>query len=368
MFISSLKPRPSTLVVWKPPVIQSTMTTSIMLGLVVLFGATPAMAKNTRFLDFFPVYRSDFIQIRDGPCAAEFALKQAGAQVCRSLLDCMLENTSEVIKGDMGSGIVVLGLGPTILTFLGSGTAETSLLARRRPLLALLIASGSPAVSPLPTFVYPNPIEELEARDNHLAIMQFSPIQAIFVSILEYVLVMGAIANVYITAFTMGSWSINTISCDDLWYPTLWAVTTLFIHIFGSWCLALRVSTPGNNEDSQHRVKERLFRWIRNELTPCITHNKLDLIWKSESYLFVAISWWTSLLTVVHLLYGTVAFSSIQFIGESLCGRSISWVLCLANTNFQGMSTAYRYLPDLWAPLWSAARFWCLSLLACETP
>jgi hypothetical protein len=292
------------------------MTTSTMLGLAVLCYATTAMAKNTRFLNFFPVYRNDFIQIRDGPCAAEFALKQAGAEVCRSLLSCMLENTSEVIKGDMGSGIVVLGLGPTILTFLGSGTAETSLLARRRPLLALLIATGSPSVSPLPTFVYPNPIEELEARDNHLAIMQFSPIQAIFVSILEYALVMGAIVNVYMTAFYMGSWSINTISCDDLYYPLLWAVTTLFIHIFASWCLALRVVTPENNEGSRNQMKERLFQRIRHEITPCITHNKLELIWKPESYLFVAISWWTSLLTVVHLLYGTVAFSSIQFIGE----------------------------------------------------
>lgn len=305
-----------------------------MLAFAVLRYATTAMAKNTRFLKFFPVYRDDFIQIRDGSCAAEFALKQAGAQVCRSLLNCMLENTSEVIKGDMGSGIVVLGLGPTILTFLGSGTAETSLLARRRPLLALLIASGSPAVSPLPTFIYPNPIEELEARDNHLAIMHFSPIQAVFVSILEYTLVVGAIVNVYMTAFTMGSWSINTISCDDLWYPLLWVVTTLFIHIFGSWCLALRVITPENSEDSRHQVKGKLVRWIRHELTPCITHTKLDLIWAPESYLFVALSWWTSLLTVVHLLYGTVAFSSIQFIGESFS--------VLPHLNFYVSLTAFR--------------------------
>ncbi|KAJ5771123.1 uncharacterized protein N7511_003174 [Penicillium nucicola] len=286
-----------------------------MLGLVVLCCVTTVFAKNTRFLNFFPVYRNDFLQIRDGPCAAEFALKQSGAEVCWSLLNCMLENTSEAIKGDMGSGIVALGLGPTILTFLGSGTAETSLLARRRPLLALLIASGSPAVNPLPTFVYPNPIEELKSRDNHLAIMHFSSRQAVFVSILEYVLVMGAIANVYTTAFYMGSWTINTISCDDVWYPALWAVTTLFIHIFGSWCLALRVNTPRKNEGSRKSAENGLGRWIRHELSPCITHDKLELIWKPESYLFVAISWWTSLLTVVHLLYGTIAFSSIQFIG-----------------------------------------------------
>ena len=289
-----------------------------MLSLIVLYCVPGAFAKNTRFVDFFPVYRNNFIQIRDGPCASEYALKQAGAEVCRKLFNCMLENTSEVIKGDMASGTVALGLTPTILTFLGSGTAETSLLARRRPLLALLIASGSPAVNPLPTFVYPNPIEDLKSRDNSLAIMCFSPIQTVIVSILEYVLVMGAIVNVYIAAFYTGSWTINTISCGDAYYPILWVVTTLFIHIFGSWSLALRVTTPEKDKGSQTHEKGRFYQWMKHEITPCVTHDKLELIWKPESYTFVAISWWTSLLTVVHLLYGTIAFSSVQFIGETL--------------------------------------------------
>ncbi|KAJ5605559.1 hypothetical protein N7510_008340 [Penicillium lagena] len=326
------------------------MTAPIMLSLVVLCCVPIAFAKNTRFINFFPAYRRFFIQTRDGPCAAKFALQQAGTDVCWSLLNCMLENTSEVIQADTASGIVALGLTPTILTFLGSGTAETSLLARRRPLLALLIASGSPAVSPLPTFVYPNPIEELKARDNHLAIMHFSPIQAIFVSILEYVLVMGAIANVYTTAFYMGSWTINTISCGDNWYPLSWAVTTLIIHIFGSWCLALRVNTTKKNKGSRNQAERWFCRWIRHEITPCITHEKLELTWKPESYLFVAISWWTSLLTVVHLIWGTVVFSSIQFIGYMDCIPLIarfmgSAVICRAILMFElaGMRNALQF-------------------------
>ncbi|OQE32581.1 hypothetical protein PENFLA_c001G03982 [Penicillium flavigenum] len=318
-----------------------------MLSLVVLCCVPTAFAKNTRFLNFFPLYRNYLIEIRDGPCAAEFALKQAGAEVCRSLFNCMLDNTSEAIKGDMGSGIVALGLTPTILTFLGSGTAETSLLARRRPLLALLIASGSPAVNPLPTFVYPNPIEELKSRDNHLAIMHFSPIQAALVSIVEYILVMAAIANVYTAAFYTGSWTINTISCGDVWYPTFWAVSTLFIHIFGSWCLALRVNTPEKNKAVGTWGGKGVWRWIRYEIMPCITHDKMELIWKPEGYLFIVISWWTSLLTVVHLLWGTIALSSIQFIGyvdsiQIIARFMASAVICRAILMFElaGMRNA----------------------------
>ena len=290
----------------------------LTLAFIALYCVIPtASADNTRFLNFFPVYRDDFIKIRDSFCAKEFALKQAGATICRDLFSCMLENTSEVIKGDMSSGIVALGLMPTILTFLGSSTAETVLLARRRPLLAFFLAAGSPAVNPLPTFVYPNPIEELKARENHLILTNLSSRQAVFVSILQYVLVLAAIANVYTAAFYTGYWTINTISCDDVWYPTFWVVTTLFIHLFGMWCLALRVKTNRNASRSVFTWKDTIREWITHEATPCVTHERLMLSWKPETYTFVAVSWWTSIITTVHLLYGTIAFSSVQFIGKT---------------------------------------------------
>lgn len=241
-------------------------------------------------------------------------LKESGAEVCHDLLNCILENTSEVIKGDIASGIVALGLMPTILTFLGSSTAETVLLSRRRPLLAFLIASGSPSVSPLRTFVYPNPIKELRAREGHLSPTHFSLWQAAFVSVLQYVLVLGAVANVYTAAFYTGYWTINTIDCDTVWYPAHWAATTLPIHL-GMWGLALRVKTIKDKAWQRNKWMSRVFRWIRDEATPCIMHEKLLLSWKPETYLFVAVSWWTSILTATHILWGTIAFSSIQFLG-----------------------------------------------------
>ncbi|KAF7502655.1 hypothetical protein GJ744_005391 [Endocarpon pusillum] len=155
-----------------------------MLSFIVLCYVPAAFAKNTRFHHFFPVYRAALTEIRDGPCSEHFALQESGAEVCHDLLNCILEHTSEVIKGDIASGIVALGLMPTILTFLGSSTAETVLLSRRRPLLAFLIASGSPSVNPLRTFVYPNPIKELMKIEGHLAPTYFSLWQAAFVSIL----------------------------------------------------------------------------------------------------------------------------------------------------------------------------------------
>jgi hypothetical protein len=43
-----------------------------------------------------------------------------------------------------------------------------------------------------------------------------------------------------------------------------------------------------------------------------------------ETYWFIAISWFTSILTVCHVLYGTLAFSSMLFIAVKDSLRVIS--------------------------------------------
>ena len=229
----------------------------------------------------------------------------------------MLQHTKESIKGDTASGTVALGLMPTILTFLGFGSAETALLSRRRPVLAFLIAFGAPAVNPLPTFVYENLIAELRARKGqHLAPKQFSTIQAAIVSLLEYGVVLGAVANVITAGYYAGLWTVNTISCDSIYYPVLWAVLTGFIHLFGMLALTLRVETIRDQSWRGSSWRSKLRQWVEHEFTPCVTHGKLALEWKPETYLFIGISWWTSIITVTHLLWGTIAFSSLQFLGK----------------------------------------------------
>lgn len=57
---------------------------------------------------------------------------------------------------------------------------------------------------------------------------------------------------------------------------------------------------------------------MRYEFTPCVKHNKLDIQTKDESYLFVFITWATSIDTVVHILLGTMAFSSVTLLGKSV--------------------------------------------------
>jgi hypothetical protein len=299
------------------------------LGFMAAFLASAASARNTRFHQFFPVYNAIFTDIRDHQCAALYAAQQAAEtsiwdSLCPEVLNCILENTSEAIKGNMASGTVALGLMPTILTFLGSSPAETALLSRRRPLLSFLIACGSPAVNPLPTFVYEDPVAKLKAREGRLLpgyLSVLSRFHATAIVFVEYLLILGAIANVITASYYTGLWTINTISCDTIYLPILWVALTVFIHIGGMLALALRAETI-RDAGSRRSVKTWFIERIQYELKPCVTHDKLALNWKDENYFFIFISWCTSFGTVTHLLFGTIAFSSLEFIGKSI-GRII---------------------------------------------
>ena len=240
--------------------------------------------------------------------------------LCADVLDCILEHTTESIKRNMAGGIVALGLMPTILTFLGSSTTETALLSRRRPLLSLLIACGSPAVNPLPTFAYQDPAAGLKAREGRLLphfLSTLSPFQAAIIVLAEYLLVLAAIANVITASHYAGLWTINTIACTNTYLLLLRVVLTVFLHFGGILALTLRAETIRDTR-SRQSIRARFTEQMRYETTPCVSHNKLVLKPKDESYFFVFMSWFTSIGTVTHLLYGTVAFSSLAFIGRSV--------------------------------------------------
>lgn len=289
-------------------------------------------APTTRFDQFFPSYRWYFTNIRDHQCAALYAAQQQFEEenvfegdLCGAVLDCMLEHTTESVKANMASSSVGLGLMPTILTFLGSSTSETALLSRRRPLLSFLIACGSPAVRPLPTFIYQDPVAGLKAREGRLLPRLFprlSTFQAAIIVLAEYILILAAMANVFTASYYMGIWTINTFACPNTFNPILWVGLTVLIHLLGMFALALRTETMRDSE-SRPSIWARISERVRYEIKPCLIHDKLILEPKNESTLFIFISWCTSVGTVGHLLYGTVVFSSMTFV-DKLLGSIIS--------------------------------------------
>lgn len=55
---------------------------------------------------------------------------------------------------DMLAATVILGLMPTIISYIGPTVEEISLVPLHRPFFTLLIASGAPAVHPIRSFSF----------------------------------------------------------------------------------------------------------------------------------------------------------------------------------------------------------------------
>lgn len=73
-----------------------------------------------------------------------------------TVVQCVLEASSDFVKANMASAGVLLGITPFALSVLGSSSEESALLyvISRRPLLTSLLLAGAPVVTALRPFEY----------------------------------------------------------------------------------------------------------------------------------------------------------------------------------------------------------------------
>lgn len=83
--------------------------------------------------------------------------------LCNEMATCLLQNLSDFVKSDMQSATTMLGLMPTILSYIGLTVGEMALLSSRRPVLTGLLLLGTPAVFATRPFTLNNPAESLVA-------------------------------------------------------------------------------------------------------------------------------------------------------------------------------------------------------------
>jgi hypothetical protein len=90
---------------------------------------------------------------------------------------------------------------------------------------------------------------------------------------------------------------------DSSYLPGVWAGTGIMVHIIGAFCLKsrLKVLSPKNEPIT------------KSELT-LSAEKKIMVETVAETKMFLALSWLTSTATTFHVIFGTLAFSSMQFI------------------------------------------------------
>jgi hypothetical protein len=303
-----------------------------------------ASAARNQFKKWYPEYGFIFDHILHTNCTKEYdtylyATKNISHvdrytggswtnQLAQPVVNCILGCTSQFIMSDTSSAQVLLGLTPSMLAVLGPSTEETSLLfvIGRRPFLALCIAAGSPAVFPMRSFDNKDPIGLLKDREGRLRPPPLNQIRAPIVMALEYLVVIAAIANIATLGKELGVQVVCSFAPHLTYLVLLWAFLILIIHGSGSIALLLRARV------SCERSSNTILRWIRIQFTPFEKQRPINVNLIPETYWFTFFSWFTAILTVCHVIYGTLTFSSMLFISVrdslSVIGRYFVSVMC----------------------------------------
>ncbi|KAJ5623653.1 hypothetical protein N7490_012258 [Penicillium lividum] len=317
----------------------------------------PVFAR-AQFQDWYAEYGFIFSRIIKEDCSSQYDYYKAGRvnntywldtvrwlgsghevieDLAVPLVNCMLNTCPEFIKSDMASANVLLGLAPSILAVLGSNVDETSLLAvvGKRPFLAITLAAGSPAVIPMRPLEYRDPLEALKVRRDELPPKLYSYHLEALISIIEYVLVLAAIANVAELSLELG---FNTTLSFAPGYPYFIIAWSFFGPVAHSWAaLGLNLRTRREDDigsdkpwwgflsqiweiagltsqkhvastvDLSSELKRFFIGYSQENPPPKFTVKQLNIYtWIWDFILAV--------MTSCHVILGTLVFSSMLFI------------------------------------------------------
>ncbi|KAK5992081.1 hypothetical protein PT974_05478 [Cladobotryum mycophilum] len=226
------------------------------------------------------------------------------------VVDCILDHSPEYVKTGMAGANVVLGLAPTILSTLGIGVDETALLSviGKRPFLALCLSVGSPAVQQLRLFQYSKLTEVLDDRNGRFPSAFFSLHTEVIILVIEYLAVFASIANVASLGYQLGFNTVVTFAPHLTYLFLLWAFLGAIPHMVAAWGLYLRIDSDHGKGDGL--IGGRLKRWA----TPWMMRGPVKFWIVKETPLYILLSFFLSLLTSCHVIFGTLVFSSTLFI------------------------------------------------------
>ncbi|KAK8044174.1 hypothetical protein PG993_004198, partial [Apiospora rasikravindrae] len=310
----------------------------------LLLYLTPAVvaAENTnKFQSWFPQFRQTFETILHNNCSEQYDKYRTGVKdynnidwieggsedsaLTQPVIGCLLENTSEFIKSKMSTASVLLGLTPTILIFLGSNTSELALVTvlARRPLLALLLALGSPSVWMGRAFEMPDdPLESLRRKQRQLDYAAPVGRKRVMLHILEYALAIAAVVNIAMLDWELGAKTICTFMPESSISAMLWGLLVVPIHILGVVLLRLqvrRLDRPDDEGLGTKQSKNKLGAWFayaRRQIrfsSSSVQALQVEISTKRKREILC--SWILSTSVLVHVIFGTLVLSSMLFVG-----------------------------------------------------
>lgn len=232
----------------------------------------------------------------------------------QNLISCMLQNTPEWRKSNMASAAVMLGLIPTILGLTGSHVAEVMLIGMFRPALAVFINYGAPVLNPTPTLSGIDPLEFLQPRKKGRAFRLPRRLPPTAVVVFEYVTVFAAAGNFLDAMMRINRGTLVSFAIGVPLVP-LWWFAALHVFAIGEWALARRVRRYSRvgTKSATSRLR-RCWHWWGDSIAVA-PDKDMAVTLKTETRCFSVLSFLNTVLTACHILFGTVVFSSLLFIG-----------------------------------------------------
>ncbi|KAF6837125.1 hypothetical protein CPLU01_03237 [Colletotrichum plurivorum] len=235
-------------------------------------------------------------------------------RLAQPVANCILGHTSDYILSNMAAAAVVLGLMPTILAMVGNSVEETSTLCviGQRPLLSLMLAAGSPAIFPIRSFEYVKPMKLVKPRRYRLRATLASKASRKAVLVIEYLFAVAIIVNTYTLSNQLGVMVVSMLAPQLTYLEFLWSIIGVAIHLSAAFSLWARTRiTSGTRLEYIQEILWQQFRPLDHHVW-----NKAE-IKDEDTYLSMALSYFTSLLGTCHVIYGSMLFSSLVFISAT---------------------------------------------------
>lgn len=271
---------------------------------------------------------------------------------CYSHVACILSNVPEHQMANFASSSVVLGLLPGLLASFGPSVAEISLLSSHRPVLALLLSLGAPAVFPTRVLEYDNPMEVLQSeppRDKP-KIPKLDTTFASVISLAEYLFALGAVVNMVDTSWALGVNTVLDWSCTTYIAPLIWTLIPVACHGLGAASLHVLKRTERHRQQqksvahaqsTQTRAFAKagstavvraapvrkpvvmehfllaLWQLLEAEAVICANRSaedKAPCMHKKAPLVAVLLNVAAGIIGFVHIILGTVIFSSLLFV------------------------------------------------------
>lgn len=148
---------------------------------------------------------------------------------------CILQNLGDFDKADMQSATIILGLMPTILSYIGPAVGEMSLISSHRPVLAVLLILGAPAIFATRPFDFNDPRDSLKKDIGNFVLHKQSPFRATLMAIAQYLLLSLAVTNCLLNSVQLGTSTILSWKCSWSYLQLGWNFMPLAPHL----CAAL---------------------------------------------------------------------------------------------------------------------------------